>query len=119
MNTYLPMFSPVNPEEIYTWSVDGGLKTYNNLLFSRNVIGNGGDEFIFVGKQTLPKGIYILKGWVYIANGAKLTIESGSIMKGEKTSKVAFIVEIGGKLIAQGSQKYSDSIYLGTAQRKT
>lgn len=95
---------PVNPEENYTWSVDGGLKACNNLLFPGNVIGNGDDEFVFVGKQTLPKGIYTLKGWVYIANGAELTIEPGTIIKGEKTSKAALIVERGGKLIAQGSK---------------
>lgn len=87
----------------YNWSTDGGLKACDNLLFDNNVIGNGDQEFVFNGTQTLKKGTYSLKGWVYIANGAQLTIEPGTIIKGDKTTKAAIIVERGGKLIAQGT----------------
>lgn len=85
------------------WSEDGGLKAADNLLFDDNVIGNGDNEFVFTGTQTLPKGTYLLKGWVYIADGAQLTIEPGTIIKGDKQTKAALIVERGGKLIAQGT----------------
>lgn len=87
----------------YNWSTDGGLKACDNLLFDNNVIGNGDQEFVFNGTQTLKKGTYSLKGWVYIADGAQLTIEPGTIIKGDKTTKAAIIVERGGKLIAQGT----------------
>jgi len=87
-----------------TWSEDGGLKAADNLLFDGNVIGNGDTEFVFKGKQTIKKGTYTLKGWVYIADGAELTIEPGTIIKGDKQTKAALIVERGGKLIAQGTQ---------------
>lgn len=45
----------------------------------------------------------MLKGWVYIADGAELTIEPGTIIKGDKQTMASLIVERGGKLIAQGT----------------
>ena len=85
------------------WGTNGGLKSADNLLFDGNQIGNGDKEFVFTGKQTLKKGVYTLKGWVYIADGAELTIEPGTIIKGDKQTKAALIAERGGKLIAQGT----------------
>lgn len=86
------------------WSTDGGLKAADNLLFDGNQIGNGDNQFVFKGKQTLKKGTYILKGWVYIADGSELTIEPGTIIKGDKQTMASLIVERGGKLIAQGTK---------------
>lgn len=91
------------PRPEYNWSEDGGLKACDNLLFEGNQIGNGDNEFVFKGKQTLKKGTYLLKGWVYIADGAELTIEPGTIIKGDKQTMASLIVERGGKLIAQGT----------------
>ncbi len=83
---------------------DGGLTASNDILFENGTtIGNGEQEFVFTGNQTLPKGIYHLKGWVYIRDGAQLTIEPGTIIKGDKETKAALIVERGGKLIAKGT----------------
>lgn len=95
----------------YVWSTDGGLKACNNLLFDEagtenpngNVIGNGDQGFVFKGNQTLKKGTYLLKGWVYIADGSTLTIPAGTIIKGDKNTKAALITEPGGKLIAEGT----------------
>ena len=75
----------------------------SSLVFDGNVIGNGDQEFVFSGKETLAQGTYLLKGWVYIADGAELTIEPGTIIKGDKQTKAALIVEPGGKLYAQGT----------------
>lgn len=86
------------------WTTDGGLKAADNLLFNDNQIGNGDKEFVFTGKQTLKKGTYLLKGWVYVADGAELTIEPGTIIKGDKQTMASIIVERGGKLIAQGTK---------------
>lgn len=85
------------------WSEDNGVKAADNLLFEGNVIGNGDQEFVFKGKQTLPKGTYTLRGWVYIANGSELTIEPGTVIRGDKKTKAALIVERGGKLWARGT----------------
>lgn len=97
-------------ETVYNWTTDQGLKACDNILFTAGKadeegteIGNGDQEFVFTGKQTLSKGTYLLKGWVYIADGAELTIEPGTIIKGDKDTKGALIVERGGKLYAQGT----------------
>jgi len=94
----------------YNWTTDGGLKAADGILFTSGTedpngkeIGNGNQEFVFTGKQTIKKGTYTLKGWVYIANGAQLTIEPGTVIKGDKGTKASLIVERGGKLIAQGT----------------
>ncbi len=52
---------------------------------------------------TLRKGTFTLKGYVYVNNGATLTIEAGSIIKSDVTEKGALIVERGSKLIADGT----------------
>lgn len=101
------------PQSGVNWTTNGGLKACDHVLFTAdgdaNVndngtqIGNGDQEFVFTGKQTIKKGTYILKGWVYIADGAELTIEPGTIIKGDKQTKASLIAERGGKLIAQGT----------------
>ena len=45
-----------------------------------------------------------MKGWVYIADGSELTIEPGTVIKGDKATKSAIIVERGGKIWAKGTQ---------------
>ena len=114
--------SPVTPSSEYNWSTDGGLNACDHILFSAgkadpkgNEIGNGDQEFVFTGNQTLSKGTYILKGWVYIADGACLTIEPGTVIKGDKETMASLIVERGGKLIAQGSQ--SEPIVFTSAEK--
>ncbi|MDO4930999.1 MAG: hypothetical protein Q4E59_07685 [Bacteroidales bacterium] len=98
------------------WSTDGGLNAADNLLFNDSVIGNGDNEFVFNGTQTLKKGTYLLKGWVYIADGATLTIEPGTIIKGDKQTMASLIVERGGKLIAKGTA--SEPIVFTSEQAK-
>ncbi len=96
----------------YVWGTDGSIKTCDHLTFSvagkedesGTVIGNGDKEFIFTGKQTLKKGTYLMKGWIYVADGAELTIEPGTIIKGEKESAASLIVEPGGKIFAKGTE---------------
>ena len=107
-----PEVTPDPIKEVYTWTTDAGLKACDHILFDEKdnsenpdgvQIGNGDAEFVFTGKQTLKKGTYLLKGWVYIADGAQLTIEPGTIIKGDKQTKAALIAERGGKLIAKGT----------------
>ncbi|MEG1617493.1 MAG: hypothetical protein RR202_07240 [Bacteroidales bacterium] len=74
------------------------------FLFNGNELGNGDQEFEISGNYTLPKGTYLLKGWCYVTKGSQLTIEPGTIIKGDKETKASLIVEPGGKLIAQGTK---------------
>ncbi len=49
------------------------------------------------------KGKWILKGYVYVTNGATITFEAGCIIQSDVTEKGALIIERGAKLIAQGT----------------
>lgn len=46
---------------------------------------------------------YLLKGYVYVTAGATLTIDAGTIIKGDKNTKGALIVERGAKIMAMGT----------------
>ena len=52
---------------------------------------------------TLKKATFTLKGYVYVNNGATLTIEPGTVIKSDISQKGALIVERGSKLIADGT----------------
>ena len=47
--------------------------------------------------------IYLLNGWVYIKAGVTVTIQPGTVIKGDFASQGALIVERDGKLIADGT----------------
>ncbi|TAF44502.1 MAG: T9SS C-terminal target domain-containing protein [Sphingobacteriales bacterium] len=46
---------------------------------------------------------WILEGYVRVLNGATLTIEAGTVIKGDKVTKGALIIERGGKIMAEGT----------------
>lgn len=74
-----------------------GIATSTGVLFNKGTeIGNGDQNFNFTGNVTLKKGTYLLKGWVYVKPGAKLYIPAGTIIKGDKQTKAALIIEPGG-----------------------
>jgi hypothetical protein len=47
--------------------------------------------------------IYLLKGFVYVTDGATLTIQPGTIIKGDKISKGSLIITRGSKISAIGT----------------
>ncbi len=47
--------------------------------------------------------IYTLKNFVYVTNGATLTIEPGTIIKGDEATKATLIIEKGAKIQAIGT----------------
>ncbi|MBL7943365.1 MAG: PKD domain-containing protein [Flavobacteriales bacterium] len=47
--------------------------------------------------------IYILDGWVYVKAGATLTIEPGTLVKGDFTNKGALIIERDAMIMAEGT----------------
>ena len=46
---------------------------------------------------------YLLKGYVYVTAGTTLTIDGGTIIKGDKDTKGSLIIERGAKILAMGS----------------
>ncbi len=69
-------------------------------------LGDGSKDFRITQNTTLTyPGIYNLMGWVYVADGATLTIEPGVIIKGDYRSKGTLIIERGAKIMAQGTKE--------------
>lgn len=46
---------------------------------------------------------YVLTGFVYVENGATLTIEPGTVIKGDKATKGSLIIKPGAKIMANGT----------------
>ncbi|HEY6171601.1 MAG TPA: choice-of-anchor D domain-containing protein, partial [Candidatus Kapabacteria bacterium] len=46
---------------------------------------------------------YLIQGFLYVVDGATLTIQPGTLIMGDKASKGTLIIERGGKIIAQGT----------------
>lgn len=68
----------------------------------------GTENTILSGKITADRTlkadyVYTLRDLVYVTNGATLTIEPGTVIKGEKNTRGALIVTRGSKLIANGT----------------
>lgn len=68
----------------------------------------GGDDHVLTGNITSNKTLtndkaWTLKGYVYVQNGATLTIPEGTLIKSDIVEKGALIIEQGGKLIANGT----------------
>lgn len=96
-NTPEPQTS--NPEVTYK----GNVAYCEGLVFNGNELGNGTQNFHLTGEVALEKGVYLLKGWVYVDEGARLTIPAGTVIKGEKETMAALIVEPGGYCEMKGS----------------
>ncbi len=47
--------------------------------------------------------VYLLKGFYYVRDGATLTIEPGTVIRGDKDTKGSLIIERGAKLMAVGT----------------
>ncbi len=75
----------------------------NTIVYPGNIIGNGEQSFDITEYQLIRRGTYLLKGWCYVTQGSTLVIEAGTVIKGDKETNAALIVEPGGKIIAQGT----------------
>ena len=90
-----------DPEVTYK----GNVAYSNGILFNNGTeLGNGTQNFHFTGDVTLERGTYLLKGWVYVDAGAKLRIPAGTIIKGDKQTMAALIVEPGGYVEMKGTK---------------
>ncbi|HPG10658.1 MAG TPA: hypothetical protein PLU37_03950 [Chitinophagaceae bacterium] len=58
---------------------------------------------IISSSKFYAKGTWILKGYVYVTEGATVTFEKGCVIKSDIAEKGALIIERGAKLIAQGT----------------
>ena len=92
-----------------TWSATDEQNWYmapsrhNSVFVSNSALGLV-DPFNLTNPNFTPaKSVYKLNGWLYVRNGATLTIDPGTIIRGDKTNKSALIIEQGAKLISNGT----------------
>lgn len=90
-----------NPEVTY----QGNVAYSKGILFNGSELGNGTQNFHFTGDVSLEQGTYTLKGWVYVDAGARLRIPAGTIIKGDKQTMAALIVEPGGYVEMKGTKE--------------
>ncbi len=88
-------------------TVDGSFTATCNLAVKEDAVES--KTVVFEGEITSDTTLRAvdsntLKGFVYITDGVTLTIEPGTVIKGEKASMGSLIVERGGKVIAEGSK---------------
>lgn len=71
--------------------------------------GNASDEVVLEGKITSdmtlddPAKKYLIRGMVYVTNGATLTIKPGITVYGELTTKGSLVITRGCKIMAEGT----------------
>ncbi|MBP8822453.1 MAG: hypothetical protein KBH07_02270 [Flavobacteriales bacterium] len=65
---------------------------------TRQVEGTTAANFTFTSDKQ-----WLLHGFVYVSDGATLTIEPGTVIKGDKNSKGTLIIQRGAKIHAEGS----------------
>ena len=121
MSATLTSCSDDNPDDEPTPQEDPEVTYKGNVAYSDGVVfkngtelGNGAQHYHFTGDVTLTRGTYLLKGWVYVDAGAKLRIPAGTIIKGDKQTMAAIIVEPGGYCEMNGTQ--SEPVVLTSAQ---
>jgi hypothetical protein len=60
--------------------------------------GNSNQNYTLDSSKT-----YLIKGFVYVEEGATLTVQPGTTIKGDKTTKGTLIIKRGGKILANGT----------------
>jgi hypothetical protein len=84
-----------------TYFLDAGRN--NRQLASNSELGIS-DPFNLDAPNFLPQEkTYYLDGWLYVKDGATLTIDAGTVIRGSKANKGALIIEKGAKIMAEGT----------------
>ncbi|MFI3321543.1 MAG: hypothetical protein R3Y50_03360 [Rikenellaceae bacterium] len=69
-------------------------------------LGNGSTAYELTEDLTLNANTtYNLKGFVYVPQGRTITIEAGTVIKGDKDTKGTLIIERGGRIVAKGTKE--------------
>jgi hypothetical protein len=101
--------SPGTRQAVLTVKTDDNLNE-RKVKISQNSgdvieIGDGSKSgYKITANRTLTADkTYLIKGFVYVASGATLTIEPGTIIKGQESTRGTLIIEKGGKIQAAGT----------------
>ncbi len=83
-------------------------KAFLLIAFLAAVMGSTNAQIVVSGDITTnttwtKNNVYLLQGFVYVKDSATLTIEPGTLIKGDKASKGALIITRGANIIAEGT----------------
>ncbi|MFM8686945.1 MAG: hypothetical protein ACKODJ_10405, partial [Bacteroidota bacterium] len=104
-----PFFMPVNHRGAFgTWNWAAGwsnfdpqMTSYNLPAFANGVVQVNAD--ITTNTTWTRNNVYILNGYRYVKDGATLSIEPGTVIRGDKASKGTLIIARTGKIFANGT----------------
>ena len=91
------------------WDLATATNWFNTTAYGNKIIADiatldlGDPTNLTAPNFTIVKHTYKLNGFVYVTDGATLTIPAGTVIRGDKNNKGTIIVEKGGKLIANGT----------------
>lgn len=72
-----------------------------NTVYPATTVTKSGEITAF--ETWTSSNVYKIEGFLYVRSGATLTIEAGTIVRGDKASKGTLIIERGGKINAVGT----------------
>jgi len=78
---------------------------------TKTQLGNGLKSFSINKSHTIKKGVYTMVGWIYVEDGATLTIEAGTVIKctdfnydgTQSATGSSLIIQRGAKIMAEGT----------------
>ncbi|MFM7585493.1 MAG: hypothetical protein ACKO6M_00550, partial [Bacteroidota bacterium] len=101
-----PFFMPVNHRGAFgTWNWAAGWSNFNPNQADYSITSEVPVTADITTNTTWTKDkVYILNGYRYVKDGATLTIEPGTVIRGDKASKGTLIIARTGKINAVGTQ---------------
>lgn len=78
----------------------------NVVNFTMTTLGDGTIQIEGSSNQNVTlqsTNTYLIKGFVYVEEGGNITIQPGTVVKGDKSSKGTLIIKRGGKITANGT----------------
>jgi len=97
----LTLLNSCKKDDDNTTNTPGNVVNFTSTVLAGGTIqleGNSNQNYTFESTET-----YLLKGFVYADEGATLTIEAGTIIKGDKSTKGTLIIKRGAKIYANGT----------------
>ena len=105
----VPAQNLVDPAKHQTWTLTSEASNwfntvaYNNRISTENTSLMVNNAFNLTAPDFTTYGCFALNGWNYVKSGSIFTVMPGVVVRGDKGSKSALMIEKGAKLIANGT----------------
>lgn len=98
---YTRFIGAMGPNASDNWTAGWCNWTPNTTNYAATTVTVSGD--ITTNTTWTSNNVYLITGFVYVKNGATLTIQPGTVIRGDKASKGSLIITRGAKINAQGT----------------